>query len=181
VLKACQWYVGTVKRIIHEDDGDYHVDIAPAKGYKSFLNSDNYSAQHGQLVVEVMPGQKLPIPSIGERVSVFGTWIYDADHGWNEIHPVWAITYGTGKTIDALPPKTPRYEPDAGLGGGGGSGGGNCDPNYVGACLKDGIGDYDCYGGGGNGPNYTPPGVTIKVVGADVFGLDSDHDGLACE
>ena len=50
-----------------------------------------------------------------------------------------------------------------------------------GPCLKDGIGDYDCYGGSGNGPNYTPPGATIKVVGVDVFGLDRDHDGYGCD
>ena len=50
-----------------------------------------------------------------------------------------------------------------------------------GPCLKDGIGDYDCYGGPGNGPNYTPPGATIKVVGVDVFGLDRDHDGHGCD
>jgi len=190
VLKACQWYVGTVERVIHEDDGDYHVDVAPASGYKGFLDSDNYSAQHGQLVIEVMPGQALPIPSVGERISVFGTWVYDADHGWNEIHPVWAITYSSGKTVDSLPPRTPQHDPDAGSGGGGsgggsgGSGSSGCDPDYVvtgGPCLKAGIGDYDCYGGGGDGPNYTPSGATIKVVGTDVFRLDSDHDGLACE
>jgi hypothetical protein len=54
----------------------------------------------------------------------------------------------------------------------GGSEGANCDPNYVvsgGPSLKDGIGDYECYGGTGNGSNYTRPGATIKVVGSDPF------------
>ncbi len=55
----------------------------------------------------------------------------------------------------------------------------SCDPNYEGACLQDGIGDYDCAGGSGNGPNYvTGP---IYVIGADPFGLDRDGDGVACE
>jgi hypothetical protein len=54
-----------------------------------------------------------------------------------------------------------------------------CDPNYRGACLHDGIGDYDCAGGDGNGPNYVEG--PIEVVGADPFGLDADGDGIACE
>jgi endonuclease YncB( thermonuclease family) len=56
---------------------------------------------------------------------------------------------------------------------------GNCDPNYTGACLKDGIGDYDCLGGSGDGPNYVQG--PIRVVGADSFRLDGDGDGIACE
>lgn len=54
-----------------------------------------------------------------------------------------------------------------------------CDPNYEGACLHEGIGDYDCAGGSGNGPNYVEG--PIEVVGVDEFGLDSDGDGIACE
>lgn len=41
-----------------------------------------------------------------------------------------------------------------------------------------GIGDYDCLGGFGNGPNYTGP---VRVVGWDEFGLDRDNDGYGCE
>ncbi len=55
----------------------------------------------------------------------------------------------------------------------------SCDPNYEGACLQDGIGDYDCAGGSGNGPNYVAG--PIYVIGADPFGLDRDGDGVACE
>jgi hypothetical protein len=54
-----------------------------------------------------------------------------------------------------------------------------CDPNYAGQCLKDGIGDYDCSGGTGNGPNYVYG--TVRVVGGDPFRLDADSDGLGCE
>jgi hypothetical protein len=55
----------------------------------------------------------------------------------------------------------------------------NCDPSYVGVCLKDGIGDYDCAGGSGNGPNYAVG--PFRVVGSDPFDLDRDHDGIGCE
>ena len=55
----------------------------------------------------------------------------------------------------------------------------NCDPAYPDACLHDGIGDYDCAGGSGNGPNYVEG--PIRVLPPDPFGLDSDHDGIGCE
>jgi hypothetical protein len=54
-----------------------------------------------------------------------------------------------------------------------------CHPSYKGACLKVGVGDYDCGGGSGNGPNYV--WKTVRVVGPDVFRLDADHDGWGCE
>ena len=56
---------------------------------------------------------------------------------------------------------------------------GNCDPSYPGSCLHDGIGDYDCTGGSGNGPNYVDG--PIRVRPPDPFGLDADGDGLGCE
>jgi hypothetical protein len=51
-------------------------------------------------------------------------------------------------------PDRPRVD-----GGGSGGGGSDCDPNDVVTgppCLKGGVGNYDCYGGSGNGPNSTP-------------------------
>ena len=54
-----------------------------------------------------------------------------------------------------------------------------CHPSYEGVCLKVGIGDYDCAGGSGNGPNYVEG--PFRVVGYDEFGLDREGDGLACE
>lgn len=56
----------------------------------------------------------------------------------------------------------------------------NCTPGYS-PCLPEGPSDYDCYGGDGNGPAYTEPGVTYHVSGYDPYGLDSDNDGLGCE
>ena len=53
-----------------------------------------------------------------------------------------------------------------------------CHPSYQGACLGIGIGDYDCAGGSGNGPNYTG---RVTVVGPDEFRLDHDNDGVGCE
>ncbi len=54
-----------------------------------------------------------------------------------------------------------------------------CDPSYVGQCLHDGIGDYDCASGSGNGPNYVSG--PVRVVGSDPFRLDANGDGIGCE
>jgi hypothetical protein len=66
-------------------------------------------------------------------------------------------------------------------GGGGGGGGGTCTAGYSPCLVNHGGADYDCYGGGGNGPYYTKPGVVYTVTGSDPYGLDGDNDGLGCE
>lgn len=38
--------------------------------------------------------------------------------------------------------------------------------------------DVDCDGGSGDGPAYTG---AVQVVGSDVYDLDRDGDGYACE
>jgi hypothetical protein len=171
VLGTCRWYVGTVERINHEQDGDYHVDIQPAKGYKRFLNYGNYAYEHGQLVTEIMPGQSFPAPYVGERLAMFGTWVYDSDHGWNEIHPIWTIEYlSSGRAVTSLPVVPPRYDPDGG--GGGGGGGGNCDPSYPTVCIPHYPPDLDCAD-----VSYHD----FKVLPPDLHGFDGDHDGIGCE
>jgi PASTA domain len=56
----------------------------------------------------------------------------------------------------------------------------NCDPAYPDVCLRQGIGDYDCAGGSGNGPNYVEG--PLKVLPPDPFDLDgNDNDGIGCE
>jgi hypothetical protein len=52
-----------------------------------------------------------------------------------------------------------------------------CDPNYSGRVPI--ASDVDCAGGSGNGPAYVSG--PIQVIGRDIYGLDADHDGLACE
>ena len=47
-----------------------------------------------------------------------------------------------------------------------------CHPSYDGACVPVGGGDVNC-------PSV--PVKDFKVVGPDVYGLDGDNDGLACE
>jgi len=52
-----------------------------------------------------------------------------------------------------------------------------CDPNYSG-CVPV-ASDVDCAGGGGNGPAYVQG--PIEVIGEDIYRLDGDGDGIACE
>jgi hypothetical protein len=53
-----------------------------------------------------------------------------------------------------------------------------CDPNYSDACVPI-ASDVDCAGGSGNGPKYFS-GVA-RVTGTDIYDLDRDNDGYACE
>ncbi|MBW9095693.1 G5 domain-containing protein [Microbacterium jejuense] len=68
------------------------------------------------------------------------------------------------------PPPPPAPAPAAPVGG--------CDPNYADACVPISS-DVDCAGGSGNGPAYFD-GIA-RVVGNDVYDLDRDGDGFACE
>src|SRR3954453_18197376 len=49
---------------------------------------------------------------------------------------------------------------------------GDCDPNYEGACIPAGYADVDC------GEILE---TDFDVVGYDIYGLDGDEDGIACE
>jgi len=53
----------------------------------------------------------------------------------------------------------------------------DCDPNYSG-CVPV-ASDVDCAGGSGNGPAYVSG--PVKVIGTDIYELDRDGNGTACE
>ncbi|WP_295034380.1 G5 domain-containing protein [uncultured Microbacterium sp.] len=55
---------------------------------------------------------------------------------------------------------------------------GQCDPNYADACVPI-ASDVDCAGGSGNGPAYVQG--PVRVVGTDIYRLDSNGDGIGCE
>lgn len=52
-----------------------------------------------------------------------------------------------------------------------------CDPNYSG-CVPI-ASDVDCAGGSGNGPEYVEG--PVRVIGDDIYDLDRDGNGTACE
>lgn len=52
-----------------------------------------------------------------------------------------------------------------------------CDPNYSG-CVPI-ASDVDCLGGKGDWPEYIS--WPVRVIGRDIYKLDRDKDGIACE
>ena len=132
LLAACVTVTGTVAVIRSEKDGDLHLLLRLDPGQDQYLNEKNVSAEQGDLVLEPVcvrsPTQAdavaacagyanpLPIPGVGTHVSVTGPWVLDLDHGWQEIHPVFAFN-GVGApptanpVASALPPSTPTPAP----------------------------------------------------------------------
>jgi hypothetical protein len=73
----------------------------------------------------------------------------------------------------AEPEPTPTPKPSKKVA----SAGGGCDSNYSG-CVPI-ASDVDCAGGSGNGPKYVSG--PLRVTGTDVYDLDRDGNGIACE
>ena len=106
-LSACQSVSGTVEKVIQEADGDVHIRLMVDQGFETLLNQANYDYQYGTLVLEVVcayPATQadavsacsgytntITLPSVNENISVWGQYVTDLDHGWNEIHPVFSI------------------------------------------------------------------------------------------
>lgn len=91
VLSSCRAVSGTVVGLSHEQDGDLHIALNTGG---ALTNAGNTSDLRGSLVVEFMPrdGGHLPAPTVGAHISLTGAWVFDANHGWNELHPVWSET-----------------------------------------------------------------------------------------
>jgi hypothetical protein len=108
VHNSCQTVTGTVVRILQERDGDTHIRLQLDPQYSGLLNDYNMQDQKGTLILEIVcaysyiPQQdavsacqgytnQVPIPNVGQHVSVVGQYVTDLDHRWNEIHPVYSI------------------------------------------------------------------------------------------
>ena len=57
---------------------------------------------------------------------------------------------------------------------------GECHPAYQRTCIPPTVRDADCFGTGGDGP-WIVRDENVRIVGDDVFRLDLDFDGIACE
>lgn len=104
VLAPCISVTGVVDEVRKESDGDTHILFRLDREFESLLNEKNIARQHGDLILEPIC-QRSPTqadarepcdgydgpyfdPQTGQRYVVWGTYVYDADHGWNELHPV---------------------------------------------------------------------------------------------
>ena len=104
VLKSCISVTGSVEEFRRESDGDVHIRLRLDPHFQLLLNERNISRQHGDLVLEpvcqvrVRQADAVELcsrytgpyfePQVGQRYLVWGAYVYDADHGWNELHPV---------------------------------------------------------------------------------------------
>jgi hypothetical protein len=59
------------------------------------LNQENTNQVNGMLVIEIIPKDQnnnfVQIPKNGNTIEVYGAWVTDNPHGWNELHPTWKI------------------------------------------------------------------------------------------
>lgn len=88
-----------------------------------------------------------------------------------KVEPVAEVT-AVGSRVPPPPPApAPAPVPFAEQSGG-------CDSNYADACVPIDS-DVDCAGGSGNGPSYVQG--PVRIVGTDIYDLDRDGDGIACD
>ena len=127
---------------------------------------EDSSMAQGETVVTT-PGRN------GERTRTYRVTLIDGVESTRELvsdvvttEPVTEVT-AVGTYVEPAAPAAP--DPPAAAG--------DCDPNYADACVPI-ASDVDCAGGSGNGPAYFD-GVA-RVVGRDIYKLDGDGDGWAC-
>jgi hypothetical protein len=103
VLNPCQAVSGTVTQTTPERDGDTHVLVRVDPQYVYLLT--NNQPIPGNLVVEIMPRDygHLPVPSAGDHLGLIGAWVYDRNHGWTELHPVWSESINNGPVYTSGP------------------------------------------------------------------------------
>jgi hypothetical protein len=175
VIDACRHVTGTVIVTHFEEDGDLHFDVRLDPPYKGMLMTNNYSEQHGALVVELMPRDHghLPSAQAGDHVSITGAYVDDTQHDWAEIHPVWSLAINGGPAYRS----GPQY---------GGSPPWAGSVNAVDTCHISGDGDCVAYGGAGNStPSHS--GGTSGSTGGGSSGSGSSsssgqvvHPGAFC-
>ena len=125
VISTCRMVRGTVEEVRWEPDGDLHILLRTSP---SLVNAVNRADEHGDLVLEeICKGTvtqadavaacgglswKVTVPTVGDVVTVSGSYVLDADHGWLEIHPVSKLTV-TGHAVPAPAPATQAAPPSS--------------------------------------------------------------------
>lgn len=106
----------------------------------------------------------------GVRTKVYEVTLVDGEPSGRKLVESRITRKPVAKVVAIGTRKPPEPEPEPKRGSG-------CDENYSG-CVPI-ASDVDCAGGSGNGPAYvTGP---VRVIGTDIYDLDRDGDGLACE
>ena len=112
-------------------DGDMDIWISPDPGYTALVGSPQNIENGrryrfgGSFSIEPTPrdgrttdpdtGEEgpphLPLPNVGDKVDVWGAYVFDSSHGYYEIHPVFSISTSSdgGNTWDGPYTSGPRY------------------------------------------------------------------------
>jgi hypothetical protein len=104
IIDPCFTTGVTVKGFRHETDGDLHIYTVPDN--PAALPGGSFKpGAGGYYIVEYMTrdGGHLPPPIIGEHMVVTGSYNLDADHGWNELHPVFNVLLDSGQAYVSGP------------------------------------------------------------------------------
>ncbi len=133
VHDPCKHLVGTVHDVeSSESDGDLDVFVTLDLDYQSLAGSPQNASNlrrfsfGGDLMTEFMPrdGQSvdpddtsqlrpphLPMPNPGDKVDMWGAWVFDTQHGYYEFHPVFSVSFSTdgGETWGETYTSGPQY------------------------------------------------------------------------
>jgi hypothetical protein len=129
VHNPCQHMIGTVEAVAEgETDGDVDIYVRVDPEYASLtgrpqnVNDVRRFSYGGNLLLELMPrdAPHIPVPNAGDKMDVWGAYVFDSQHGYYEIHPVvsmstssdggvtWGNTYTSGPQYGGPPRTTPN-------------------------------------------------------------------------
>lgn len=107
LLRPCATITGTIIGKRPEKDGDIHTFLKVDPQFDYMLNDMNRTHEKGALIIEPMCvgkvtqedakkacrgfSQNFPDLKVGSHVEVTGVYIFDREHGHNELHPVTSI------------------------------------------------------------------------------------------
>ena len=99
---------GTVTDFHSNDDGDIDIRIDVDQPYLNLLNDGNISNLNGHLQTEAICqapptvanaiqacrgfAGSVAVPAVGAHVQVTGSYVFDTNHGWMEVHPISALS-----------------------------------------------------------------------------------------
>jgi hypothetical protein len=112
-------------------DGDMDIWISPDPGYTALVGSPQ-NIENGRRYrfggsFSIEPGPRdgrttdpetgeegpphLPLPNVGDKVDVWGAYVFDSSHGYYEIHPVFSISISSdgGNTWEGPYTSGPRF------------------------------------------------------------------------
>lgn len=153
MVDPCKTVSGTVASIRKESDRDFHINLRLDSAYSYLINSKNVANEHGDLVVEVIPmdADKVPVPVVGQHITVTGAYVNDTVHGWMEIHPAWLIN---GKGSVSYTAAAAQASVETGVCG-------NGDADCTDPAILSGAGNTSSSGRTNTSSSTSPQGITL--------------------